>query len=136
MCLGGVKWSTVTSLSYTPFSSARRDNSWHVVFLSPSIETGSFTETLAGWAETVVTGRARLGGIPVGIVATEGRLREKKSPADPADLTSHERFVQQVGCNRRGIQLRVIYDHVDSHVFRLFSLFKPVIVSQLCLNCV
>lgn len=61
---------------------------------------GSFTETLSGWAEAVVTGRARLGGIPVGIVATEGRLREKKCPADPADVSSHERIVQQVrtGC--------------------------------------
>lgn len=53
-------------------------------------------ETLSGWAEAVVTGRARLGGIPVGIVATEGRLREKKCPADPADMSSHERIVQQV----------------------------------------
>lgn len=57
---------------------------------------GSFTETLSGWAKAVVTGRARLGGIPVGIVATEGRLREKKCPADPADVSSHERTVQQV----------------------------------------
>lgn len=57
---------------------------------------GSFTETLAGWAEAVVTGRARLGGIPVGIVATEGRMREKNCPADPADMSSHERIVQQV----------------------------------------
>ena len=57
---------------------------------------GSFTETLAGWAGAVVTGRARLGGIPMGVVATEGRLREKMCPADPADMSSHERIVQQV----------------------------------------
>ncbi|MBA0566424.1 hypothetical protein Golob_011244, partial [Gossypium lobatum] len=31
----------------------------------------SFVETLEGWARTVVTGRAKLGGIPVGIVAVE-----------------------------------------------------------------
>lgn len=62
---------------------------------APSL-LGSFTETLAGWAEAVVTGRARLGGIPVGIVATEGRMREKNCPADPADVSSHERIVQQV----------------------------------------
>lgn len=47
-----------------------------------------------------MTGRARLGGIPVGIVATEGRLREKKCPADPADVSSHERIVQQVRADR------------------------------------
>lgn len=73
---------------------------------------GSFTETLAGWAEAVVTGRARLGGIPVGIVATEGRLREKKCPADPADVSSHERIVQQVG-----------WDGVGWSVWRVRSLF-------------
>lgn len=71
---------------------------WMVVYHIPNDPpfAGSFTETLAGWAEAVVTGRARLGGIPVGIVATEGRLREKNCPADPADVSSHERIVQQV----------------------------------------
>ncbi|CAM9702436.1 unnamed protein product [Laminaria digitata] len=69
------------------------DGSWTSGFF----DRGSFTETLSGWAEAVVTGRARLGGIPVGIVATEGRLREKKCPADPADVSSHERIVQQAG---------------------------------------
>ncbi|CAN0311511.1 unnamed protein product [Ectocarpus sp. 13 AM-2016] len=69
------------------------DGSWTSGFF----DKGSFTETLSGWAEAVVTGRARLGGIPVGVIATEGRLREKNCPADPADVTSHERIVQQAG---------------------------------------
>lgn len=36
-------------------------------------DVGSFTEVLSGWAKTVVTGRARLGGIPVGVIAVETR---------------------------------------------------------------
>jgi acetyl-CoA carboxylase/biotin carboxylase 2 len=31
---------------------------------------------LGGWAQTVVTGRARLGGIPVGVIAVETRPTE------------------------------------------------------------
>ena len=34
-------------------------------------DRGSWTETLGGWGNTVVVGRARLGGIPVGIVSVE-----------------------------------------------------------------
>lgn len=79
-----------------PCSQPMRRIVW-VTSETPHPLAGSFTETLAGWAEAVVTGRARLGGIPVGIVATEGRLREKNCPADPADVSSHERIVQQVG---------------------------------------
>jgi acetyl-CoA carboxylase carboxyltransferase component len=33
--------------------------------------TKSFVETFEGWAKTVVTGRAKLGGIPVGVIAVE-----------------------------------------------------------------
>jgi acetyl-CoA carboxylase / biotin carboxylase 1 len=34
-------------------------------------DKGSFQETLGGWAQTVVVGRARLGGIPMGVIAVE-----------------------------------------------------------------
>ena len=60
-------------------------------------DTGSFTETLAQWGKTVVCGRARLGGIPVGIVAVETRLQEVRVPADPANPESRETLVQQAG---------------------------------------
>ncbi len=32
-------------------------------------DRGSWDEILQPWAQTVVTGRARLGGIPVGVIA-------------------------------------------------------------------
>ena len=48
----------------------------------------SFIETLNNWAKTVVTGRARLGGIPCGVIAVETRSVECIHPADPANPDS------------------------------------------------
>lgn len=58
----------------------------------------SFKETLAGWAKTVVVGRARLGGIPMGVVITENRTAENVKPADPADVKASEAVIQEAGC--------------------------------------
>ncbi|XP_060973718.1 acetyl-CoA carboxylase 1-like isoform X1 [Cannabis sativa] len=60
-------------------------------------DKNSFVETLDGWARTVVTGRAKLGGIPVGIVAVETQTVMQVIPADPGQLDSHERVVPQAG---------------------------------------
>jgi len=57
----------------------------------------SFRETMADWAKTVVTGRARLGGIAVGVIATENRTVEKVVAADPADVKSSESIIPQAG---------------------------------------
>ncbi|MCO5565015.1 hypothetical protein L7F22_018685 [Adiantum nelumboides] len=66
-------------------------------WLSGIFDKDSFTETLEGWAQTVVTGRARLGGIPVAIIAVETQTVMQKIPADPGQLDSHERVVPQAG---------------------------------------
>lgn len=50
-----------------------------------------------GWAKTVVTGRARLGGVPVGVVAVETRSVAVETPADPADLLSEEKTCNHAG---------------------------------------
>ncbi|XP_054450078.1 acetyl-CoA carboxylase 2 isoform X1 [Pteronotus mesoamericanus] len=60
-------------------------------------DQGSFKEILAPWAQTVVTGRARLGGIPVGVIAVETRTVEVAVPADPANLDSEAKIIQQAG---------------------------------------
>ncbi|XP_076444830.1 LOW QUALITY PROTEIN: acetyl-CoA carboxylase-like [Babylonia areolata] len=60
-------------------------------------DVGSFDEILQPWAETVVVGRARLGGIPVGVVAVETRTVELTVPADPANLDSESKVIQQAG---------------------------------------
>lgn len=39
----------------------------------------------------MVTGRARLGGIPVGVIVVETRTVELNLPADPANLDSEAR---------------------------------------------
>ncbi|EHH66689.1 hypothetical protein EGM_03732 [Macaca fascicularis] len=88
---------------------------------------GSFKEIMAPWAQTVVTGRASstclkvppynepraasssfitqvpgtmsqlLGGIPVGVIAVETRTVEVVVPADPANLDSEAKIIQQAG---------------------------------------
>ena len=51
-------------------------------------DRGSWAEIMEQWAKTVVTGRARLGGVPVGVIAVETRTVEVDMPADPANLDS------------------------------------------------
>lgn len=60
-------------------------------------DKGSFQETLSGWAQTVVVGRARLGGIPMGTIAVETRTIERIVPADPANPTSFEQRIMEAG---------------------------------------
>jgi acetyl-CoA carboxylase/biotin carboxylase 1 len=60
-------------------------------------DAGSFTESLGGWGRSVVTGRATLGGIPMGVVAVETRAMEQRVPADPADPESREAVRMQAG---------------------------------------
>ncbi|KIW73811.1 hypothetical protein PV04_01901 [Phialophora macrospora] len=66
-------------------------------FLSGLFDKDSFQESLGGWARTVVVGRARLGGIPMGVIAVETRTVENVSPADPANADSMETVVQEAG---------------------------------------
>lgn len=58
------------------------------VWESGFFDKGSWSEIMAPWAQTVVTGRARLGGIPVGVIAVETRSVELNLPADPANFDS------------------------------------------------
>ncbi|EFX86656.1 hypothetical protein DAPPUDRAFT_222043 [Daphnia pulex] len=60
-------------------------------------DRGSFDEIMAAWAQTVVCGRARLGGIPIGVIAVETRTVELNLPADPANLDSEAKVVSQAG---------------------------------------
>jgi len=66
-------------------------------FISGFFDKGSFQETLSGWAQTVVTGRARLGGIPMGVIAVETRTIERVVPADPANPNSQEQRIMEAG---------------------------------------
>ena len=69
------------------------DGDWR----SGMFDRGSWVETQAGWARTVVTGRARLGGHPVGVIAVETQTVMMHVPADPGMPDSSERIIPQAG---------------------------------------
>jgi acetyl-CoA carboxylase/biotin carboxylase 1 len=53
-------------------------------------------ESHTGWACTVVTGHARLGGMPVGVIAVETQTTMRHQPADPGMPDSSEQNIPQV----------------------------------------
>eukprot|EP00850_Spirogloea_muscicola_P017414 SM000149S01349 [mRNA] locus=s149:208717:222851:+ [translate_table: standard] len=66
-------------------------------WLGGIFDCGSFCECLEGWGQTVVTGRARLGGVPIGVVAVETHTVVCNIPADPGQPQTGERQVSQAG---------------------------------------
>ncbi|KAJ6493608.1 acetyl-CoA carboxylase [Mycena vitilis] len=92
-------------IQYTPPKGAY-DPRWFIegkmdddqsAWTSGFFDKGSFQETLSGWAQTVVVGRARLGGIPMGVIAVETRTIERVVPADPANPASFEQHIMEAG---------------------------------------
>lgn len=69
------------------------DKKW----MSGFFDRDSFHEIMKTWAKTVVCGRARLGGIPCAVIAVETRTVEFNMPADPANLDSDAKVIQQAG---------------------------------------
>lgn len=69
------------------------DGQW----VSGFFDKGSWVECLDNWAKTVVTGRARLGGLPMGVICVETRTVECEEPADPANLDTETKVTQQAG---------------------------------------
>lgn len=85
-----------TRASYDPrfmLAGKKENGRW----LPGFFDRGSFDEMMQPWAQTVVTGRARLGGIPVGVIAVETRTVELNVPADPANSDSESKVIQQAG---------------------------------------
>ena len=65
------------------------------LWLHDFFDIGSFDECMALWGKTVITARARLSGLPCGVVAVETRVTEKFTPADPAlDMSTQSREPQ------------------------------------------
>jgi len=69
------------------------DGEWQSGFF----DRNSFTETLADWGKTVVCGRARLAGIPIGVIGVETRMQERYVPADPGFPGSQVQVMTQAG---------------------------------------
>lgn len=66
-------------------------------WVSGLFDKGSWTEAHSGWAKTVITGRARLGGFPIGVIAVETQTVTKNIPADPGMPESSEQLIPQAG---------------------------------------
>lgn len=82
-----IEQSEVTSfVSDAPPQSTGDNGAW----VGGLLDRGSFVECLGGWAQTVVTGRGRLGGLPVGVICVSALPNLKRTPADPADRDSKE----------------------------------------------
>ncbi|XP_073285190.1 acetyl-CoA carboxylase 1-like [Primulina huaijiensis] len=83
--------------SCDPTSAIRGTMDANGKWLGGIFDKDSFIETQEGWARTVVTGRGKLGGIPVGIIAAETLTQMLVIPADPGQLDSCERVIPQAG---------------------------------------
>ncbi|MEW5311712.1 MAG: hypothetical protein WDW38_003401 [Sanguina aurantia] len=64
---------------------------------SGMFDAGSWMECQSGWARTVVTGRARLGGFAVGVIGVEATSVTRHIPADPGMPESSETNILQAG---------------------------------------
>ena len=91
-------------ITYFPPAKQAYDVRWLIAgkeddegFVSGLFDRDSFEETLGGWARTVVVGRARLGGIPMGVIAVESRSVDNVTPADPANPDSMEMVTTEAG---------------------------------------
>ncbi|CAH8646460.1 unnamed protein product [Schistosoma haematobium] len=84
--------SKQSSSSDQQFENANTDH-----WISGFFDWGTWQETLSSWAAGVVTGRARLGGIPCGVITSETRSVVCRVPADPANLSSEAQIVNQAG---------------------------------------
>lgn len=91
-------------VAYSPSKTEPYDVRWMIAgrevdgeFEAGLFDKNTFQETLSGWAKGVVVGRARLGGIPMGVIGVETRAVENIIPADPANPSSTEQIVQEAG---------------------------------------
>ncbi len=66
-------------------------------WVSGFFDQGSWMELLRGWAASTIVGRARLGGLPMGVIAVETRQVDQVIPADPASASSKELVVNKAG---------------------------------------
>ncbi|XP_014259658.1 acetyl-CoA carboxylase isoform X2 [Cimex lectularius] len=90
---------TPTKAPYDPrwMLEGRRSPSNPEIWESGFFDHGSWDEVMRPWAQTVVVGRARLGGIPLGVIAVETRTVEVQLPADPANPDSEAKTLSQAG---------------------------------------
>jgi acetyl-CoA carboxylase/biotin carboxylase 1 len=88
------------------------DDIWEPGFF----DDGSFCEIKEDYGRSVLTGRARLGGIPVGVIAAETRSFKHKIRSDPAIENLDEVTVQRNG--------KILYSDSASKIAQAISDFS------------
>lgn len=100
-------------------------------WLGGVFDRGSFREAMSDWAKSVIIGRARLGGIPVGVVAVETRVRSeplclflpKRAAGERRRTgTQQQNFISMEGAHAHPASRRV---RVDIAVSRLLKKTAP-----------
>ncbi|VDO07351.1 unnamed protein product [Rodentolepis nana] len=89
----GVMSGQLQTTSKTAPTEPRTDQT----FLSGFFDRGTWQEALGAWAAGVIVGRARLGGIPCGVITPETRVSVCRVPADPANPASEAQTINQAG---------------------------------------
>ena len=108
-CLRGARDAAARIVAYAPPPARRFDVRAAIEGDSASgglFDAGSWIEYHGGWARTVVTGRARLTGLPVGIVGVETETVQLSMPADPGMPDSSEQQLAQAG----QVRMREMFD--------------------------
>ena len=103
-------------------------------FISGFFDKDSFKEYLGGWGKSVVAGRARLGGMPVGVIAVETRLMEQRIPADPGNPESREAIQPQAGqvwypdsAYKTAQAIQVINNKYQYHVMANYNYYENTV---------
>lgn len=99
-CLRGARDAAAREVTYAPPPSRRFDVRAAIAGHEEGaglFDAGSWIEFHGGWARTVVTGRARLTGVPVGVVGVETETVQLSMPADPGMPDSSEQQLAQAG---------------------------------------
>ena len=79
---------------YTPSASLEVDV---LAQIGAIVDVESFMELQQEWAKSSVVGRARIGGIAVGVIANRPVGTQKTVPVDPGDLDSAIKTMSQSG---------------------------------------
>lgn len=61
------------------------------------LDYDSFFETMSNWAGSVITGRGKIDGMPIGILATNTNPSKQKVPVDPGEPNSSEYEINYSG---------------------------------------
>ena len=82
-----------------PFDYIPSENDMNIrKIINSVLDQDSFMELQNDWAKSMIIGRGRIRGKPIGILANNTEATQKSIPVDPGDLESALKTVNQSGC--------------------------------------